>query len=91
MGLARQVAATFSHIVALPAVVAGSDLIATLATSVARQFADPSRIQFLPLPSELAMPAFPIECVAGRQVKRDPALAWLCDTLSQLNLPSFHR
>ncbi|MFP7605927.1 LysR family transcriptional regulator [Serratia quinivorans] len=91
MGLARRVAATFSHIVALPAVVADSDLIATLATSVARQFADPSRIQFLPLPSELAMPAFPIECVAGRQVKRDPALAWLCDTLSQLNLPSFHR
>jgi DNA-binding transcriptional LysR family regulator len=90
IGLERRVAATFSHIIALPAVVAGSDLIATLATSVAWQFADPSRIRFLPLPSELAIPAFPIEFVAGRQVKRDPALAWLCDTLGQLNLPPFH-
>ncbi|CAI2447504.1 HTH-type transcriptional regulator LeuO [Serratia ficaria] len=86
IGGQRRVAATFSHIVALPAVVAGSDLIATLAASVARKFADPARIQCLPLPDELSLPAFPIELVAGRQIKRDPALGWLCDTIGQLNL-----
>ncbi|CAI1808041.1 hypothetical protein AB6864_05655 [Serratia proteamaculans] len=47
MGLERRVAATFAHIIALPAVVADSDLIATLATSIARQFADPTKIRFL--------------------------------------------
>jgi DNA-binding transcriptional LysR family regulator len=91
IGGQRRVAATFSHIVALPAVVAASDLIATLAASVARRYADALLIQFLPLPEELAIPAFPIELVAGRQVKRDPALAWLCDAIGQLNLSPLPR
>lgn len=85
MGLERRVAATFSHIIALPAVVADSDLIATLATSVAQQFADPAKIRFLPLPTELAVTEFSIDLVAGRQARRDPALAWLCDTLARLS------
>lgn len=86
LGLERRVAATFSHIIALPAVVADSDLIATLAYSVARQFADPAKIRFLPLPTELAATAFSIDLVAGRQARRDPALTWLCDTITGLNL-----
>ncbi|WP_413504340.1 LysR family transcriptional regulator [Serratia grimesii] len=85
MGLERRVAATFSHIIALPAVVAGSDLIATLAYSVAKQFSDPKKVCFLPLPTELAVATFSIDLIAGRQAKRDPALAWLCDTIDQLN------
>lgn len=85
MGLERRVAATFSHIIALPAVVAGSDLIATLAYSVAKQFSDPKKVCFLPLPTELAVATFSIDLIAGRQAKRDPALAWLCDTIAQLN------
>jgi DNA-binding transcriptional LysR family regulator len=85
MGLERRVAATFSHIIALPAVVVGSDLIATLAYSVAKQFSDPKKVCFLPLPTELAVATFSIDLIAGRQVKRDPALAWLCDTIAQLN------
>jgi len=85
LGLERRVAATFSHIVALPAVVAGSDLIATLALSVASQFADPAKVRFLPLPAELAVSTFSVDLVASRQARRDPALAWLCDTLTQLN------
>lgn len=85
MGLERRVAATFSHIIALPAVVAGSDLIATLAYSVAKQFSDPKKVCFLPLPTELAVATLSIDLIAGRQAKRDPALAWLCDTIAQLN------
>ena len=72
-----------SHIVALPAVVADSDLIATLAASVARRFSDPQRVRFLPLPDELAIAPFPIELIAGRQA-HDPALIWLCELIGQI-------
>ncbi|MCP1104374.1 LysR family transcriptional regulator [Serratia nevei] len=84
IGGQRRVAVTFSHIVALPAVVADSDLIATLAASVARRFSDPHRVRFLPLPDELAIAPFPIELIAGRQATRDPALIWLCELIGQL-------
>ncbi|HAT4984542.1 TPA: LysR family transcriptional regulator [Serratia marcescens] len=85
IGGQRRVAVTFSHIVALPAVIADSDLIATLAASVARRFSDPQRVRFLPLPNELAIAPFPIELIAGRQVQRDPALIWLCELIEQLS------
>ncbi|AYZ33520.1 LysR family transcriptional regulator [Serratia sp. FDAARGOS_506] len=85
IGGQRRVAVTFSHIVALPAVIADSDLIATLAASVARHFSDPQRVRFLPLPNELAIAPFPIELIAGRQVQRDPALIWLCELIEQLS------
>lgn len=85
IGGQRRVAVTFSHIVALPAVVADSDLIATLAASVARRFSDPQRVRFLPLPNELAIAPFPIELIAGRQAQRDPALIWLCELIGQLS------
>lgn len=84
IGGQRRVAVTFSHIVALPAVVADSDLIATLAASVARRFSDPQRVRFLPLPDELAIAPFPIELIAGRQAQRDPALIWLCELIGQI-------
>ncbi|MHA0853731.1 LysR family transcriptional regulator, partial [Serratia nematodiphila] len=48
IGGQRRVAVTFSHIAALPAVVADSDLIATLAASAARHFSDPQRVRILP-------------------------------------------
>ncbi|HFF8948850.1 LysR family transcriptional regulator [Serratia marcescens] len=91
IGGQRRVAVTFSHIVALPAVVADSDLIATLAASVARRFSDPQRVRILPLPEELAIAPFPIELIAGRQAQRDPALIWLCDLISRLSLDPLPR
>ncbi len=84
----RRVAVTFSHIVALPAVIADSDLIATLAASVARRFADPQRVRLLPLPDELGIAPFPIELIAGRQAQSDPALIWLCDLIGQIAFTS---
>lgn len=86
IGGRRRVAVTFSHIVALPAVVADSDLIATLAASVARRFSDPQRVRFLPLPDELAIAPFPIELIAGRQAQRDPALIWFRELIGQIPL-----
>lgn len=85
IGGQRRVAVTFSHIAALPAVVADSDLIATLAASAAWHFSDPQRVRILPLPDELAIAPFPIELIAGRQAQRDPALIWLCELIGQLS------
>ncbi|OIV45879.1 LysR family transcriptional regulator [Sodalis sp. TME1] len=77
MGLKRRVAATFSHIVALPQAVSGTDLIATLAGRVARRLlTDPLRI--LALPAELADTAFSIDMVSGRG---DSASRWLAQQL----------
>ncbi|HCU0431998.1 TPA: LysR family transcriptional regulator [Serratia marcescens] len=91
IGGQRRVAVTFSHIAALPAVVADSDLIATLAASAARHFSDPQRVSILPLPDELAIAPFPIELIAGRQAQRDPALIWLCELIGQLSFASSPR
>lgn len=91
IGGQRRVAVTFSHIAALPAVVADSDLIATLAASAARHFSDPQRVRILPLPDELAIAPFPIELIAGRQAQRDPALIWLCELIGQLSFASSPR
>ncbi len=91
IGGQRRVAVTFSHIAALPAVVADSDLIATLAASAARHFSDPQRVRILPLPDELAIAPFPIELIAGRQAQRDPALIWLCELVGQLSFDSSPR
>ncbi|HEJ7135126.1 TPA: LysR family transcriptional regulator [Serratia marcescens] len=91
IGGQRRVAVTFSHIAALPAVVADSDLIATLAASAARHFSDPQRVRILPLPDELAIAPFPIELIAGRQAQRDPALIWLCELVGQLSFASSPR
>ncbi|HGM5485029.1 TPA: LysR family transcriptional regulator [Serratia marcescens] len=91
IGGQRRVAVTFSHIAALPAVVADSDLIATLAASAARHFSDPQRVRILPLPDELAIAPFPIELIAGRQAQRDPALIWLCELIGQLSFASSSR
>ncbi|HEJ9147405.1 TPA: LysR family transcriptional regulator [Serratia marcescens] len=91
IGGQRRVAVTFSHIAALPAVVADSDLIATLAARAARHFSDPQRVRILPLPDELAIAPFPIELIAGRQAQRDPALIWLCELIGQLSFASSPR
>ncbi len=91
IGGQRRVAVTFSHIAALPVVVADSDLIATLAASAARHFSDPQRVRILPLPDELAIAPFPIELIAGRQAQRDPALIWLCELIGQLSFASSPR
>ncbi|MFS7191982.1 hypothetical protein AB6864_05660 [Serratia proteamaculans] len=39
----------------------------------------------MPLPTALAVAEFSIDLVAGRQARRDPALAWLCDTIARLS------
>ncbi|MBT9431243.1 LysR family transcriptional regulator [Candidatus Sodalis endolongispinus] len=73
LGLRRRVAATFSHIVALPQAVSGTDLIATLAGRVDhRLLTEPLHI--LALPTELTDTAFSIDMVSGRD---DSASRWL--------------
>ncbi|GAB7549170.1 LysR substrate-binding domain-containing protein [Cupriavidus sp. 8B] len=76
LGGQRRVAATFSHIVALPLAVAYSDLVAAVARRVAHRLASPD-VQFLEVPEELADTAFDIELIRNRRTQADAAAVWL--------------
>lgn len=78
LGHRRRVAATFSHIVALPYAVRHTDLIATLAAGAARPLAQAVGATIHPLPPELVLPPFDITLVTGRRASGNAALAWLC-------------
>ena len=83
IGGRRRVAVTFSHIVALPAVVADSDLIATRRQRGSALFRSATRT-FSPAARRVGHRPFPIELIAGRQAQRDPALIWLCELIGQI-------
>jgi DNA-binding transcriptional LysR family regulator len=76
LGRQRRVAATFSHIVALPLAVAHSDLVATVARRVAQRLASPD-VQILEVPEELADTGFDIELIHNRRTQADAAAVWL--------------
>ncbi|SDP68030.1 DNA-binding transcriptional regulator, LysR family [Ralstonia sp. 25mfcol4.1] len=76
LGRQRRVAATFSHIVALPLAVAHSDLVATIARRVASRLASPD-VQILEVPEELADTGFDIELIHSRRTQADAAAVWL--------------
>ncbi|MFJ5383162.1 LysR family transcriptional regulator [Cupriavidus sp. CER94] len=76
LGLQRRVAATFSHIVALPLAVAHSDLVATVARRVAHRLASPD-VQICEVPEALADTAFDIELIHNRRTQADAAAVWL--------------
>ncbi|WP_404994889.1 LysR family transcriptional regulator [Cupriavidus pauculus] len=76
LGRQRRVAATFSHIVALPLAVAQSDLVATVARRVAHRLASPE-VQILEVPEELADTGFDIALIHNRRTQADAAAVWL--------------
>ncbi|MFB9269394.1 LysR family transcriptional regulator [Bradyrhizobium erythrophlei] len=80
-GLKRRVAMTLAHVVAVPFVVAGTDLVATLAERVARRFTDIAAIAVVPPPFDI--PAFAIDLVHTRRAADDPALRWFLDAVSR--------
>ncbi len=79
-GAARRVAVTLPHVVAVPFVVAGTDLVATMAERIARRFARAAGIAVLPLP--YPVPAFDIDLVHARDPA--PATAWLADLAARV-------
>lgn len=76
LGRERRVLATFAHIAALPHVVRGTDLVATMAARVARRMASEGTAIWA-LPPELQDTAFGIDMVYGRRSENDPAARWL--------------
>ena len=82
LGRRRRVVATFAHVVALPRVVQGTDLVATLALRVADRLLPPG-VGIYALPAELGSTAFSIGMVSGPRTQTDPAGNWLCGVVRE--------
>lgn len=76
LGRERRVLATFAHIGALPHIVVGTDLVATLAARVARRLA-PEGTTAWDLPVELRQTTFSIDMIYGRRSENEAAGQWL--------------
>lgn len=81
LGRRRRVVCTFAHIVALPYAVAGSDLVATMASRAAHSLIHDPRLVVLPVPRELHSPPFSVDLVQSRRMIGDPALQWLAQAV----------
>jgi DNA-binding transcriptional LysR family regulator len=77
--LARRVVLTVPHFLAVPFIVAQSDLVAALAERVARRLAAAAVIDIAALP--LAVPPWRIGLVRLADTPVDPALAWFAREL----------
>lgn len=73
-GVARQIVVTLPHMLALPALIASSDLITALPGRIAARLNDFGLVSF-PLP--LPMPRWRIEMLWNPQARNDQANAWL--------------
>ncbi len=80
-GLARRIVVTLPHMLALPALLASSDLITALPGRIATRYADAGLVSF-PLP--LPMPAWRIEMLWNPQARNDQANAWLRSRISAI-------
>lgn len=78
-GLARRIAVTLPHMLALPALLVASDLVTALPGRIAARFGDAGLVSF-PLP--LPMPAWRIEMLWNPQARNDQANAWLRSRIS---------
>jgi DNA-binding transcriptional LysR family regulator len=81
-GLHRRVAMTLPHVTAVPFAVAGTDLIATMAERIARQFAKIVGISIVRLPYDVL--PFAIDLVYVRRAQTSPATQWLIDVVSRV-------
>lgn len=75
VGRRRRVAVAVPHFLVVPHIVAATDLVATLATRVARQLAAPLALAVLPPPVEVA--GFTMALLWHERAQRDPAHRWL--------------
>lgn len=79
VGRSRRVALAIPHFLVVPYVIAGSDLVATLATRVATMFAETLGLTLMPPP--LALPKFQIAVAWHERSHGDAAHRWLRDQL----------
>ena len=78
-GLRRRIALLVATYLALPAALAGSDLIAAVPSRAARQIAGIAEIAILPLPIDLAVT---VSMAWHRRAASEPAQAWLRSLLT---------
>ncbi len=76
LGLSRRVAVSVPHFLAAPHLVAGSDLVLTLAARVAAAFEDTFDLAWLELPPELKIQGFTLSLLWHERHASDPAHAW---------------
>ena len=83
LGRSRRVALAVPHFLVAPHLIASSDLVTTLATRVARAFAEPYRLVLLPPPLEL--PGFTSSLVWHERGHHDAGQRWLREQLFQVS------
>lgn len=81
-GRKRRTAITLAHVVAVPFAVAGTDLVATMAERIARQFAAVAGVSVVPLPYDVEV--FTIDLLHTRRAMADPALRWFIELVNRI-------
>ena len=79
LGFSRRIALTLPHAVAVPFVIAGTDLIATLSERIARRFAKEARVAIVSMPFDL--PPYPVDLLVARAQNGDPGMRWLVNLI----------
>lgn len=78
----RRVALAVPHFLIVPHVVAGTDLIVTLASRIAAAFADSHRLATLRPPAELGLDGFLMHLIWHERAHADDAQRWLRDQIA---------
>lgn len=81
-GMKRRVRASVPMFLTAFASVAGSDLVATVPTRLARRFAPTFGLRVLPPP--LPIESFPVSLVRNASIRPDPGLSWLVGRVRQV-------
>ncbi len=80
LGMTRRVAVTVAHFLALPFVVAASDMVGVLAERAALRMADTAGLTLFALP--LAMSPWTVHLLRSRQLAQQPEIAWFSNVLT---------
>src|SRR5262245_6827518 len=80
LGKTRDVALTLPHFLAVPAIVAETDLIVTLAERIARRFAEPAVLRVLKPPFEV--PGFEVSMAWDPSTEGDGAVDWMKEVVA---------
>jgi DNA-binding transcriptional LysR family regulator len=81
-GVAREVAVSVTHFLAVPEMVAVTDYCATLPLLICRRLAGDPRLKILPAPVDLG--TFPVEMAWHVRYRNDPAHRWLRGLIAEV-------
>jgi DNA-binding transcriptional LysR family regulator len=77
LGMSRHIAVTVPHFLVAPHLVAGSDLVLTVAERVAKLLADPLGLVILTPPAELRLKGFTMSALWHERTHAEPAHVWV--------------